>query len=286
MPRPESLSSLDNPRVKALVRLREQKERRKTGLFIAQGQREVGRALAAGLRVLEIFACPPMLAGRSVAQLEDLLPGLAGRGVKSFDVTEPLLRKMSQLENPEGLLAVFEQPRWSLEQVLGGGGTPADSLVLVAVGLAKPGNLGAIVRSADAAGAAGVLVADAVVDAFNPNAIRASTGAVFALPVVGGSSDEILAALRQARLPIYAATPDAPLPYTQANLAGAAAIVIGAEDTGLDSRWLAAAQQRGACMAVPMRGRVVDSLNASVTAGVLLFEALRQRTSTAKPPTR
>lgn len=285
MPEPSELTSLDNPRVKAVCRLREHRERRKSGLFIAEGLREMDRALAAGLRLHEVFWSPQALTRDASpdAQIEELLPALERSSARVFRVTEPLIAKMSYCENPEGVVGVFEQPAWRLDELIGGKCRPRDpnrvveDLWLVAVGTEKPGNLGAMVRSADAAGASGVLVADAVVDAFNPNAIRASTGAVFSLPTAGGTTEQIITLLEDAGVNILAAAPDAERAYTDVDLTRAVALVIGPEDTGLDERWLTASRRTGGAVRVPMKGRVVDSLNASVTAAILLFEAVRQR---------
>ncbi|MCX5660446.1 MAG: hypothetical protein NTW19_12090 [Planctomycetota bacterium] len=148
-------------------------------------------------------------------------------------------------------------------------------LWLVAVWTQKPGNLGAMARSAEAAGATGLLVADAVVDAFNPNALRSSTGAVLAFPILGGTTPEILAFLAGRGVRVYAASPEATTPYSRVDLVGPTALVIGPEDSGLDDRWRAAATS--GLIAIPMRGKLVDSLNASACAAVLLFEAVRQR---------
>lgn len=265
------LTSVDNPRVKAVVKLREQRQRRKSGLFIAEGRREIERALAAGLVLREMYGCPDMLDAGAMRALH-----AAAGETATFTVTAALLKKMAYCENPEGALAVFAQPHWELDAVLS---RAPGSLWLVAVGIEKPGNLGAMARSADAAGAAGMIVADGVVDAFNPNAIRASTGAVFTLPIVGGSSEQVIAALSRQTIQILTTTPHADRSYLDADYTGGVAIVIGPEDVGLDRRWLS-----GATVAIPMQGRVVDSLNASAAAAVLLFEAARRRREAASRP--
>ena len=281
MTRELELTSADNPRIKAVVRLREHRHRREHGVFVAEGEREVGRAREAGLAVVELYVSPQMVRDEESLKLID---ALAAQGVMVARVSEPLMRKMAYTQNPPGLLAVVEQPRWARASLgeamtlLGIADRAAeDELWLVAVGIEKPGNLGAMVRTADAAGCVGVLVADGVVDAFNPNAIRASTGAVFTLPVLGGSGDEVRQMLQKRGLKLAAATPTAPggaTGHTHANLKGPLALVIGAEDKGLDEAWLGAA---GVRVAIPMRGKTADSLNASVAAAILLFEARRQR---------
>ncbi len=274
------LSSADNPRIKRVVHLRKARDRRDQGVFVAEGCREVGRALGAGIRLQELYFSPELL-GRDEGALMDMFPPLGGRTAGDdapiFEVPAGLLRKMAYLDPPEGVIAVFEQPRREL------GDFPADGaekdLFLVAAGTEKPGNLGAMVRSAEAAGATGVLVADGEVDPFNPNAIRASTGAIFSTPVVAERSERILSFLRERGALVFAATPDATTPYTRVDLTGGCAIVLGAEDTGVSSLWRRAGEASGGLIAIPMRGKTVDSLNASSAAAVVLFEARRQRDS-------
>jgi TrmH family RNA methyltransferase len=239
------ITSVDNPRVKEVVRLRNGRERRRSGLFVAEGPREVERARGAGLRIVATYFAPALLAWD-----------------EGEEVSERVLAKMAYRTEPEGVLAVVEAPAHEL---------PRDgSLYLVAVGIEKPGNLGAMARTAEAAGADAFVVAEAQADVWNPNAIRASTGAVFTLPVVEGSLDDVLGLGVQ----VVATTPRAPTRYTDADLAQPVAIVVGPEDDGLDERWLAAADLE---VAIPQRGTAIDSLNAATAAAILLFEAVRQR---------
>jgi TrmH family RNA methyltransferase len=225
--------------------LRKSRERRRAGLFIAEGPREVERARAAGLRIQVTYFAPELTAWD-----------------EGEEVSARVLEKMAYRAEPEGVLAVVEIPQRTLPE--------APSLVLVAVGIEKPGNLGAMARTADAAGADALVVADAEADAWNPNAIRASTGAVFTLPVVEATREEI------AQLPIskVAAVVDAPKDYSDADLRQPTAFVVGAEDEGLDAAWREACDMQ---VAIPMHARSVDSLNAATTAAILLFEAARQR---------
>jgi RNA methyltransferase, TrmH family len=239
------ITSVDNPRVKEVVRLRSGRERRARGLFVAEGPREVDRARKAGLRVVSTYFAPSLL-----------------EWDEGEEVSERVLAKMAYRAEPEGVLAVVEAPARELPR----GGT----LYLVAVGIEKPGNLGAMARTAEAAGAAALLVADARVDVWNPNAIRASTGAVFTLPVVETTLDEVTAL----GVRIVAAVVGAETIYSSADLTGPAAFVVGAEDEGLDERWLSAADLH---VSIPVRGQAADSLNAATSAAVLLFEAVRQR---------
>jgi TrmH family RNA methyltransferase len=243
------ITSLENPRVREVVRLRKARERRREGVFIAEGVREVERALAAGLVLRQIFHAP------------ELLPDWAP-GTSVEEVSARVLAKMSYRDEPEGLLAVFETP----SRAIPAGAT----LLVVAVGIEKPGNLGAIARSADAAGADGLLVAEGEVDPWNPNAIRASTGSVFTLPIVAATRDEV-AALEQQKV---AAVLGAATRHTDADLTAPTAFLVGAEDTGLDAAWRETADLQ---VEIPMSGAAADSLNASAAAAVLLFEAVRQR---------
>ena len=217
---------------------------------MAEGVREVERALAAGLILRQVFHAP------------ELLPGWALGGERREEVSARVLAKLSYRAEPEGVVAVFETPKRVI---------PKDaSLLVVAVGIEKPGNLGAIARSADAAGADGILVAEGEVDPWNPNAIRASTGSVFTLPIVEATRQEI-AALGQQKV---AAVLGAGTRHSDVDLTERTAFLIGAEDTGLDEAWRELADLQ---VEIPMSGAAADSLNASAAAAVLLFEAVRQR---------
>jgi RNA methyltransferase, TrmH family len=239
------ITSLDNARVKEVLRLRKSRERRASGLFIAEGPREVERARAAGLRIAETYYAPELI------DWDDGEP-VSGR----------VLARMAYRTEPEGVVAVVEAPVREL---------PRDgSLYLVAVGIEKPGNLGAMARSAEAAGAAALVVAEGRADVWNPNAIRASTGAVFSLPVVEAELGE----LTGLGLTLTAAVVGAPTAYTDADLTRPCAIVVGAEAEGLGARWLEAAANH---VSIPVAAGSTDSLNAATAAAVLLFEAVRQR---------
>jgi RNA methyltransferase, TrmH family len=240
------ITSLDNPRVKEVVRLRKPRERRRTGFFVAEGPREVERAREAGLAIAATYYAPELLAWQDGGE----------------EVSTRVLRKMAYRAAPEGVVAVVEAPRHEL---------PRDgTLYVVAVGLEKPGNLGAIARAADAAAADAVVVAEAEADPWNPNAIRASTGAVFTLPIVEATLEDVCSLDAQ----LVAAAVGARRRHDDADLRPPTALAIGAEDEGLPGHWLEAAD---VTVAIPMRGRIVDSLNAASAAAILLFEAVRQR---------
>ena len=239
------ITSVDNERVKAIVRLRRSRERRRGGLFIAEGPREVERARAAGLRIVETYFAPSLIAWPD-----------------GTEVSERVLEKMAYRAEPEGVIALVETP----PRVLPTGG----SLYLVCVGVEKPGNLGAMARSAEAAGADALIVVDGVADPWNPNAIRASTGAVFSLPVVEATREEVL----ELGVSIVSAVVGAPVRYTDADLRGPVALVVGAEDTGLPDAWR---EPPATGVSIPMVEGLTDSLNTATAAAVLLFEAVRQR---------
>lgn len=242
------ITSVDNQRVKDVVRLRKSRERRRVGLFVAEGPREVERARAAGLRIHATYFAPELI-----------------EWSEGEEVSARVLEKMAYRAQPEGVIAVVEIPQRALPD--------APSLLLVAVGIEKPGNLGAMARTADAAGADALVVADAEADAWNPNAIRASTGAVFSLPIVELGRGDVQAL----ELQRVAAVLGARESYASPDYTHPTAFIVGAEDEGLDEAWRAVADTQ---VAIPMNGATADSLNASAAAAVLLFEAVRQRGAT------
>jgi TrmH family RNA methyltransferase len=251
------ITSIENPRVKEVLRLRRSGQRRRTGLFVAEGCREVERAAASGLVFRAVYVAPDLIG--------DWRDNGATR-VRATEVSAKVLAHMSYRAEPEGVLAVVEAPRRAV---------PDDpTLLLVAVGIEKPGNLGAMARTADAAGADALLVGDGRADPWNPNAIRASTGAVFTLPIVEITREEL------AELPVQkvAATLGAATDHAAANLTKPTAIMIGAEDAGLPEDWRALADVE---VEIRMRGTTADSLNAAAAAAILLFEAVRQRAAAA-----
>lgn len=269
-PMPEStapdLTSRANPRVAAVATLRDRRERDRRGLTIVDGAREVRRAIDAGAEIDEVFVCEPLLAGPDARAALD---ALGAAGVKLVTTSEGVFEKLAFGGRSEGLVAVVRIPNLSLERL----DLPKDPLVVVIEGVEKPGNVGAALRSADGAGADALIAASPRTDLFNPNAIRASAGTVFALPLAAASSAEVHAWLREHGLRIVTARVDAERAYTDADLRGPVAIVLGAEVDGLTDIWNGPGVEP---IAIPMRG-VADSLNVSVSAAVLLFEARRQR---------
>ncbi len=269
----EVITSLTNPRVKRIVRLRKARERRREGVLLAEGWREVGRALAAGLELIEWFACRELVEASESNRAD-------WPGVEPTWVSAAVLAKMAYHDKPEGVLGVFAVPNWSLGELA----ENHNGLYLVAVGTEKPGNLGAMVRTAAVAGCDAVLAVGPAVDVFNPNAIRNSTGAVFALPtVVVEDPAEAVAWLRERGVTIAAALADGGADCFRQDWAGpggAVAVVVGPEHAGLDQTWRDAADVK---LTIPQAtsGAMgsTDSLNASNAAAVLLFEAVRRRSA-------
>jgi len=258
------LTSTANPRIKAAAELKERSMRERRGLFLIEGFREIERALAAGLEVVEAYHA------ESLDAAEALLVSRLGahRSLELFEASAPALKKISSRENPARLIAVARLPRPSLDSFQ----PPPAGLLLISVGLEKPGNLGALLRSADAAGADAVLVAGGV-DLYSPQVIRNSTGVVFSLPTFSASEREVLDWLRRHQMPTVATSPHSQQTYWDVDMRGSVAIVMGAEHQGLGKVWLEGAAHR---VRIPMCGQA-DSLNVSVAAALMLFEARRQR---------
>ncbi|MBM4156478.1 MAG: RNA methyltransferase [Lentisphaerae bacterium] len=265
------ITSLQNERVKQVVKLRDRGARDETGLMLIEGYRETKRALDNGVRPAAFFFCRPLFLGTNE---EALLSAAAAAGAEMFDCTEPVFRKMSYRDRPDGLLAVAPARRRGLDDLA----LPPDPLLLVMEHVEKPGNLGTMLRSADAGGVHAVIVCDRCTDVFNPNAVRASIGTIFTVPVVEATSEESLAWLRARGIRILAATPSAEKLHTGCDLARGVAIVVGSEQYGLTSLWMDGADER---IRIPMLGQC-DSLNVAAAATILVFEAVRQRLAAGK----
>jgi RNA methyltransferase, TrmH family len=260
------LTSTANPRVKAIARLRDRRERERTRLTIVDGAREVRRALEAGATVEEAFICVPLLQGEDARAACDRLDA---RGIPVRTTTPTVLEKLAFGERAEGIVAVVRIPSTALDGLR----LPTNPLVVVLERVEKPGNLGAVLRSADGAGADALIVASGRTDPFNPNVIRASAGTVFSVPLGSAPADDVLAWLGERGIRIVAARVDAAAAYTDADMHGPIAIALGSETDGLTDIWARADVDE---VRLPMHG-IADSLNVSVTAAVLLYEARRQR---------
>ena len=292
--RVESITSAQNPKIKNLLLLQEKsKARREQGLFVVEGRRELEHCLEAGFRVRTVFVCPEVAGADSFASLEMTkgasLETTKGASLETtvschseeaegrrenlhiVEIPEALYRKVAYREGTEGVLAEVEVRERRLEDLA----LSEHPLVMVLESVEKPGNLGAVLRSADAARADAVVVCDPLTDLWNPNLIRASIGAVFTVPTVCASSAETIDWLKSRGIRILTAQLQDSSWYYDTDMTGGTALVMGTESTGLTDVWRRAAD---AHIRIPMLGRL-DSLNVSVSAAILLFEAVRQRNS-------
>ncbi len=264
------ISSLQNPRVKAVVGLRQRSDRDERGEMIVEGYRELKRALDNRHFPKAIFYCPDLYMGSNE-------PALVERareaGAEVFECSAPVFEKMSYRDRPEGLLAVAPQVRRTLDDLH----VPANPLIVVAEAIEKPGNLGTILRTADAAGVHAVIVCDRCTDINNPNVVRSSIGTLFSVPVAEASTAATLAWLRERQIHILAATPHTEFEYYDVDLRPGTAIVVGTEQVGLSEAWMTQADLK---VRIPMLGQA-DSLNVAAATTILLYEAVRQR---RRPP--
>jgi TrmH family RNA methyltransferase len=276
----EKITSLQNPRVKQLVRLRERRERDEAGLFLVEGYREVRRALEKGVQLKELYFSPDWFLGENEPAL---IEQARAAGAQLFELSKDAFAKVAYRERPDGLLAVAPQWKRTLDDlnVAGlaeagpGSATPTTKppFFLVCESIEKPGNLGTILRSADAAGCDAVIVCDAVTDVFNPNVVRASTGVLFSVPIVVADSQTVHAWLKAKGIRTAATTPHTENLYTKTDLRGPLAIVMGSEQYGLSEFWMKGAD---VLVRIPMAGQA-DSLNVAMATIITLFEAVRQR---------
>ena len=265
----QSITSAQNPKIKDFLALQEKSRlRREKGLFVVEGRRELLHCLEAGFSPRTIFVCEEIL---GAGEMEAVL-GAAGEGCTVFSVSANVYDRMAYRSGTEGVTAIMQARNLRLEQLRFRNEEP---LIVVVEAVEKPGNLGAILRSADAAGADAVIVCDPLTDLYNPNLIRASIGAVFSVPMVAASSAETIEWLRSRCVTIYTAQLQDSSWYYDCDMKKATAIVMGTEATGLTGIWREAANRH---IRIPMLGKL-DSLNVSVSAAVLLFEAVRQRNS-------
>jgi len=260
------ITSTTNSRVKAAARLRDRSGRNDQGRIIIDGVREIGLAIASGIELVELYHLPELCRGEAHTAL---LEAAHAAKVSLLEVTPPVMEKLAYGQRVESVVAVAATPQRTLADLR----LSASALVAVVEGVEKPGNLGAILRTADAAGVAALIVADGGTDLYNPNAIRASLGAIFTVPVATAASAATLDWLRQHQFRILAARVDGTTIYTDADYLGRTALLFGSEAHGLADLWQAADVTP---IRLPLLGQI-DSLNLSATAAVLFYEALRQR---------
>ncbi|AXH97004.1 TrmH family RNA methyltransferase [Ornithinimicrobium avium] len=264
---PLLITSPANPRVKALAGLRRRRTREQEGRTLVEGYEELGLALDAGVVPRALFYCPELM-GQG-ARADGLVGRVGSLGTELVRLSRAAFEKAAYREGPDGFLAVVD----TIERRCADLDLPSDPLVLVCQGVEKPGNLGAMLRTADAAGLDAVVAADPVTDWGNPNTVRASKGTVFSVPVASDSTEATLGWLRAHGIPLVAATPDTETEHTQVDYRGPSAVAVGTEKEGLTAEVLEAADHR---VRIPMVGRA-NSLNVATSAAIILYEAVRQR---------
>jgi RNA methyltransferase, TrmH family len=252
-----NITSLQNPLIKQIVALRESKARRETGLTLIDGRREVERAIAAGIEIEKVLVCPKFL-GKESVNFKD-----------AIEVSDKIFEKIAYGQRVDGVIAIAHVTYKKLTDLK----LSTKPLIVVIESVEKPGNLGAILRTCDGAGVEALLICDPKTDLYNPNVIRASIGAIFTVPTAVGSKEEILAFIRKKNIKTLGTFPEAKDIYTRVSLKGPLAIVLGTEDEGLSPFWQKNCDVK---VKIPMNGKA-DSLNVSVSAAIVIYEALRQR---------
>jgi TrmH family RNA methyltransferase len=262
----KQIISTQNLTVKNLIQLKEKSRvRKKTNRFLIEGSREISLALKGGFEIETILADFSII---SEKELEDLIIG--NSAIEIIEISNEVYKKLAFRTTTEGVIAVSKYNDLSLNSIQFNAKNP---LILVAEAPEKPGNIGALLRTADAAGVDAVLIANPKTDLFNPNIIRSSVGCVFTTKIATGSTTEIIDFLKAKNINMYGAALTASVPYSNINYKDPCAIIVGTEATGLSDEWLRNTQQN---IIIPMHG-VIDSMNVSVSAAIIIFEAIRQR---------
>ncbi len=257
------ITSLQNGRIKEAIALRDRRDRDKAGQFLIEGYRELMRAIDAARLIHTIFFCPSLFLGTNERQL------LERSGAELIECTEEVFAKLSYRDRPDGLVAVAPQLHLSLADLK----LKEKPFLVIAESIEKPGNLGTILRSCDAAGVDAVIVCDPTTDIHNPNVVRSSVGTLFTLPVIEAKSLDTLQFLKERSIAVVAATPHAKEEFTQVDLSGAVAVVVGTEQYGLSETWMKGAD---ILVKIPMLG-VADSLNVASATTLMLYEVVRQK---------
>jgi TrmH family RNA methyltransferase len=269
-PPTDIISSVKNPKVKNFRNLQNARDRKKQNLFVVEGKKEIKRTIDAGYKFNQLFYCPEILEKAFLNTISELITD----EVILNEVTREVYNHITYRKNAEGITG-WGIPRQHALKALKPGIKP---LILVLERVEKPGNLGAMLRTADAAGLDAVIICDPLTDIYNPNVIRSSLGAVFTVPIGIATSPETIIWLKEHHITILCTLLAASIPYTRVDFSAPSAIVMGTEATGLSSTWLKAADRN---IIIPMYGQV-DSMNVSVSAGIVIFEALRQRKQKVK----
>lgn len=263
----KEVSSLQNPLVRKILTLRvKSRERRKTGMFVLEGERELQMAIRGGYTIEVFIFCPEIVQEKNMEHIREQLQA----GTEILAVRGDVYNKMAYRGNTQGVMALALSKEHGLDSL----SLPSDNpLILVAEAPEKPGNIGALLRTADAAALDAVIIANPKTDLYNPNSIRSSVGCLFTTRIATGTTAEVIAYLKKKNCGVFCATLKASDQYTVVDFRGPAAIVVGTESEGLSDEWLRASTQN---ILIPMEGQI-DSMNVSVSAAILIFEAKRQR---------
>lgn len=264
------ITSVQNPKVKQVLHLRDKSARDQMQLFLIEGYREILRAVDQGWKMDQLFICPELFLGSNEPIL---IERIRRSGAQIFNCSEKVFRKMAYRDRPDGLLVIAPQRHLTLDELKSNSPSSLLPFFVVAEAIEKPGNLGTILRSSDAVGVTGLIVCDRCTDIYNPNVVRASVGTLFTVPTVEAEGEETLQWLKREGIAILAATPQAEKAFTDVDLAQPVAIAVGTEQLGLSERWM---EQADLQVRIPMKG-VADSLNVAMATTVLLYEVLRQR---------
>ena len=260
----KTISSLQNPFIKQLVLLKEKsKLRKKTGLFVIEGKRELSLAIKGNYTIETLYYYADLFSASEAASL-------GVYGIDVIEITKAVYEKIAHRETTEGIIAVAKAKEFDLKNLNFKTKTP---LILVAEAPEKPGNIGALLRTADAANVDAIIISNPLTDVYNPNIIRSSVGGVFTVPIATGTSEEVINYLKQHSISIYAAILQESVVYDTIDFKKATAIVVGAESNGLSQDWRDVSTAK---IRIPMQGKI-DSMNVSVAAGILIYEAKRQR---------
>lgn len=258
------ISSPQNPLIKQLMLLKEKsRERKRMGKFVIEGKRELSQAIKGGYTIETLLYFSDLFS-------ESEARALSKYNIEIIEISKEVYRKLAHRDTTEGIIAVTKSKDHNLNGLQL---TTKRPLILVAEAPEKPGNIGALFRTADAANVDAVIIANPKSDLYNPNIIRSSVGCVFTNTIATGSTEEVIDYLKSENINIYCAALQASENYTSQDYTQATAIVVGTEATGLSNDWLSASTQN---IIIPMQG-VIDSMNVSVAAGILIFEAVRQR---------
>jgi len=258
------ITSLQNPFIKQLLLLQEKsRERKKTGMFVVEGEREITLAFKGGYEIVSLIYC-------NTIYNETVLMHLINQPIERIEVPIEVYQKIAYRESTEGIMAVVKTKNHEINLLKFKSENP---LVLVAEATEKPGNIGALLRTADAAKLDAVLIANPKTDLYNPNVIRSSVGCLFTNQVASGTTEEIISFLKEKKINIYCAALQSSKNYTEVDFTTGSAIVVGTESTGLSDEWLTKSTQN---IIIPMEGEI-DSMNVSVAAAIIIFEAKRQR---------